>query len=386
MLCTECKKRFQKPLILFTGDRACPNCLKSLFPEVTTPEVTVENHRLFSLSEDLFYMGYLLKEEGVPTTSEERRRKLDDAINYCREAARMKNPYAMLRLGYYYSEGFITDASSDNFSRLAASRLYTQLVNASEFLLRGYIVNGKVQSKYLLQEAEVESLKEEAKRRLEYLSSLKEENLEEEPVIKTFLSTLSAMHAGGERAPLFAIFRLDREQLFNALADEACRQHPERVGQARMLLNTTQGLNDAGRNNKRTVISEVAKYIGAVEMGVRTNPTFDFKLLGDRADCYKWEPFFGSTSAWTSVEYGREYGYFYLFNAAYKNRRLDVKRLAKHLLKFAPLYVSDEMMARSDSALFYPDDFLYHFRKAGQPAYGKKDLSQALITSYLENK
>ncbi len=387
MICDACKKKFQNPLILFSGDRVCPACLKSMFPKVVTPEITEENHRIFCLSEDLYFTGYLLNSERGEHADGERRRALDGAIKLCREAARQKNPYAMLKLGYYHTENHIKDATNDSFNRAAAANLYEQLANTSEVYLRNYIVDGVTEREYPLPSDEVVALREEAKQRLEQLGAFGDEIPVGEVAHRALISTLRAMRAGNARAPMFAIFKVDRERFFSALAEEISAGNLARAEKIGTLLNgNCEG--DEDERLRHEAIAEIAKLFGKVELGVRTNSNFAFKPLGDRAGntYFKWEPFFRGTAQWVTNEYGREYGYFYLINTSCKTRLVDVKRLSLHLRKYAHLYASDEMMRRCDRCIFYPDDFYYQHRHAGMPAWSKKDVSANLIEHYMESR
>ncbi len=382
MICAECKKKFHNPLIRFTGDRVCPACLKSLFPVVKIPEITEENHRLFTRSEDLYYNGYLLNTSAGGRNATERERHLEEAINLCREAARLKNPYAMLKLGAYYTENYIKDATSDSFNRVAASNLYEQLASAGEIYLRDYIVDGVVEQNYAMSAAEVLALREEAERRLTQLKQAQNE-ADGMSGVEAFISTLRAMRASNGRTPVFAIFKLDRVKLFEALADEVTTD-VDKIADARHLL-CGNAANNAEETLKHKTISEISKLFGRVQIFVRTNAKFQFVPIGDRSggNHFKWEPFFRGTSQWATTEYGRDYGYFYLFHAAAKTKLIDIKKLGGHLRKFAPLYTSEEMMKIRDHSIFFTDDFYYHFSKSGK-SYGRDTLSADLIKDYIE--
>ena len=111
MICQKCKKNI-KPLELYNGDWACPTCKGKAVLTVASIAVKVnkENDETFKLSE-LCYLRALKCQRDARKYEE----KLGMAIDYCRTAARMGNPKALIRLGFYYEYGYISADSAESF-------------------------------------------------------------------------------------------------------------------------------------------------------------------------------------------------------------------------------------------------------------------------------
>ena len=112
MICIHCKKEIETPLVLFNGDITCPKCKKSL-AKAQRFNITKENHELYKLSETIFFKALtysnLHKNDLKANNSQE---KIQTAIKYCTAAAMQSNPFAMVRLGYYFEKGFIKSAKT----------------------------------------------------------------------------------------------------------------------------------------------------------------------------------------------------------------------------------------------------------------------------------
>ncbi|MCH5155892.1 MAG: sel1 repeat family protein [Clostridiales bacterium] len=109
MICQNCNKNIVKPLELYNGDWACPFCKATVGIKSIAVKVNKENDETFKLSE-LCYLRALKKQKD-PTGYE---RELNSAIEYCRTAARMGNPKALLRLGFFYEHGYITADATES--------------------------------------------------------------------------------------------------------------------------------------------------------------------------------------------------------------------------------------------------------------------------------
>ncbi|MDE7165309.1 MAG: hypothetical protein K2O04_07815 [Clostridiales bacterium] len=109
MICQKCSKNI-KPLELYNGDWACPLCKAVLSIKSIAVKVNKENDDTFKLSE-LCYLRALK----CQNSSAKYEREIGTAIDYCRAAARMGNPKALIRLGFYYEHGYISADASESF-------------------------------------------------------------------------------------------------------------------------------------------------------------------------------------------------------------------------------------------------------------------------------
>lgn len=123
MLCSNCNKNIVKPLELYNGDWACPLCKSVLSIKSIEVKVNKENDDTFKLSE-LCYLRALKCQKDARRYE----RELNTAIEYCRTAARMGNPKALIRLGFYYEYGYI---SADLAESLKIAYEYYKLVWSS---------------------------------------------------------------------------------------------------------------------------------------------------------------------------------------------------------------------------------------------------------------
>ncbi len=110
MICQNCNKNVKKPLELYTGDWACPLCKKALSVSSIAVVVNRENDETFKLSE-LCYLRALKCQKDTKRYEKE----IGMAIDNCRIAARMGNPKALIRLGYYYEYGYISADLLESF-------------------------------------------------------------------------------------------------------------------------------------------------------------------------------------------------------------------------------------------------------------------------------
>ncbi|MDE5562580.1 MAG: hypothetical protein K2J01_03430 [Clostridiales bacterium] len=110
MICTNCNRNIVKPLELYNGDWACPSCKTVVGIKSIAVKVNKENDETFKLSE-LCYLRALKSQQALS----EYERNLAVAIEYCRTAARMGNPKALIRLGFYYEHGYITADVTESF-------------------------------------------------------------------------------------------------------------------------------------------------------------------------------------------------------------------------------------------------------------------------------
>ena len=137
MICDNvlCNKKIDTPLILFNGLSACPHC-KKLLNNSADFKITFKNEELFNYSE-LYYYRYLSPnsygqnlKKTLAFTGEQ---LLDLAIKNCEDSAKLGNPKAVFKLGFYYehyleatfSDGERIKRAFDFYSKLAYSELTT---------------------------------------------------------------------------------------------------------------------------------------------------------------------------------------------------------------------------------------------------------------------
>ncbi|MCH5153893.1 MAG: hypothetical protein J1F71_01640 [Clostridiales bacterium] len=113
MICQNCNKNIVRPLELYNGDWACPSCKATVGIQSIAVKVNKDNDDTFKLSE-LCYLR-ALKCRNDPSKYQ---KEINRAIEYCRSAARMGNPKALIRLGYFYERGYIT-ADATESARIA---------------------------------------------------------------------------------------------------------------------------------------------------------------------------------------------------------------------------------------------------------------------------
>lgn len=97
MVCEKCGKEIESPLELYDGKLACEHC-KSNF-EIKKLLIDEENQKLFDLSEIIFH-------EALQNVGKKQYGGIDRAVSMCRNAAYQGNPYAIIRLAYYYEMGY----------------------------------------------------------------------------------------------------------------------------------------------------------------------------------------------------------------------------------------------------------------------------------------
>ena len=108
MICQQCHKRAEQPLELYDGGWACPHCKHEMMSAFSAFSVTAENEELFTLSERSYYRWLTNARRG-----QEGRTWLDKAVELCRESARLGNPLAVTRLGYYYDKDYVEENRSE---------------------------------------------------------------------------------------------------------------------------------------------------------------------------------------------------------------------------------------------------------------------------------
>ena len=134
MICTggDCQERIKEPLELFDGSLACPHCaciLKHNFA------VTEQNDNLFRLSQ-AYYFQYLAMAAAVDKSVEQKKlaaiqKKLEIAVKYCRDAARLGHPEACVKLGFYWETGYMQKRESVERFKMAF-RYYDEVVQMDE--------------------------------------------------------------------------------------------------------------------------------------------------------------------------------------------------------------------------------------------------------------
>lgn len=103
MKCGYCDTVINRPLELYDGRWCCPNCKKDVFPN-TESEFVIDalGKELYARSQE-YYFRWLTSNEDKKT----RFKYLDKAVNLCCEAAFRSHPRALMRMGYYYENGYI---------------------------------------------------------------------------------------------------------------------------------------------------------------------------------------------------------------------------------------------------------------------------------------
>ncbi len=97
--CTTCGKEVT-PLELYDGRWSCPNCRNALSDFQSDFIVNEDNEELF-LQSELLYAKWLFNRDGRAKLSMVKR-----AVELCRMSARMGNPKALARLGFYYDKNY----------------------------------------------------------------------------------------------------------------------------------------------------------------------------------------------------------------------------------------------------------------------------------------
>lgn len=110
MKCGYCNTEIIRPLELYDGRWCCPNCKKDVFPGVDS-EFVIDalNKELYVRSEEYFYKWLTRRDDDKQT----RFKYLDRAVNLCSEAAFRSHPAALMRMGYYYDNGYIDFTKSE---------------------------------------------------------------------------------------------------------------------------------------------------------------------------------------------------------------------------------------------------------------------------------
>ncbi|MBO5736641.1 MAG: hypothetical protein J6S04_02425 [Clostridia bacterium] len=110
MICANCKKKIDEPLLLYNGSLTCPSC-KKLLTAVDNFCITEENEELYRLSENMFFRSLTSSDK-----NKQRNYRLK-AVDYCKKAAIAGHPYAIVRLGYYYEKGLAEPSSKRESER-----------------------------------------------------------------------------------------------------------------------------------------------------------------------------------------------------------------------------------------------------------------------------
>lgn len=104
---SNCGKVFEKPIELFDGRKFCPFCKGDLLPNKNTKlQITLNNHQLLVQSERIFHEDWLLNAN--ENMRIKRNEALETAIALCSEACGQGNPYAIINMGFYYENGYIS--------------------------------------------------------------------------------------------------------------------------------------------------------------------------------------------------------------------------------------------------------------------------------------
>ena len=118
--CTACGKEIS-PLELYDGTWSCPRCRNLLIDQQSELKVTRENEELFRQGE-LLYAQWLFNRDGRANFS-----LVEKAISLCRRSARLGNPKAIARLGYYYDKDYIGGNFTETMRVKLAYTYYSQV-------------------------------------------------------------------------------------------------------------------------------------------------------------------------------------------------------------------------------------------------------------------
>lgn len=136
MYCGKCgNDLYKEPLEAFDGQKFCPKCFANLFPDdVKWGEVKDETDLAYAdsvikfvQSEKLYNEGWLLN--GIESD-------LKKALNLCSEASYLKNPYAIVALGYYYENQYLASDSSERDRVRNAFMCYDAVASYEEYYSR----------------------------------------------------------------------------------------------------------------------------------------------------------------------------------------------------------------------------------------------------------
>lgn len=244
MKCANCKKDAIRPLELYKGNWYCPYCKADLFPDTSTQLcVNAQNHELFVNAEENYFKW--LTNANYDRAS--RFKFLDKAINLCMESAFSYHPKALMRMGYYYEKGYVDlNRSLEDRWRIAYYYYKAVVFNINDSM--------DIQAKQTLLEYDTNKIKLDCAKNLVNLllnlpsgiqnsvgfdgyaninellkavyakisqlgGSYKEEEIAivdvENSITDVLYRTVTAC-LNEDRAPVFAIFKLTREQAVRA--------------------------------------------------------------------------------------------------------------------------------------------------------------------------
>ncbi len=225
MICGYCKKQIARPLELFNGDWACPRCKKVLNIKSISVCVTEENDETAKLAE-LCYLRALKSSENKPAYD----RNLSSAVEYCRTAARMGNPKALIRLGFFYENGYMPVGEKE--SRALAAEYYKSVFTGSvrvdmnthdpDYIDGGKKLQNAAARLYLelikKQADESTYLKEKQKIMLKglYVPDDSDVSVAADSRVQSLFKVLSSC-ASEEKSPLFGLLRVEADELGSVL-------------------------------------------------------------------------------------------------------------------------------------------------------------------------
>ena len=228
MICQQCHKRAEQPLELYDGGWACPHCKHEMMSAFSAFSVTAENEELFTLSERSYYRWLTNSRRG-----QEGRTWLDKAVELCKEAARLGNPLAVTRLGFYYDKDYVEENRSEAVRCRIAYAYYSAVCFSDADLKVQEGVRGRYEWKDIRVHA-AELMLNMLAYAPEELTALDKFNFEynrarvraklgvDTPAVRTEPMRVGRSRQAFEllyscfakqRAPLFGIFRLSGEEL-----------------------------------------------------------------------------------------------------------------------------------------------------------------------------
>lgn len=255
MKCGECKDKkgaaldIGRPLELYDGRWCCPRCKKDIFPQKDSElQINAENNELFVRSEEAYYKW--LTSAGEKNAV--RFKYLDKALNLCSEAAFALHPEALMRMGYYYENGYMDSSKSLKDRRNAAYRYYDAVCSNEK--------------------CELTELKEKCANKRDALGEVCANKIHKKPNVNEtnnsdFAFSVWRSCFDEERAPLFAVFRLSASEAEKFLSGEGEFSVLKKISRDTYLkiaqADANGGIGPHGFETKKNPV-DVTKYLGNI--------------------------------------------------------------------------------------------------------------------------
>ncbi len=105
MICKECHKSVDQPLMLYDGRLSCPYCTKEL--------TAIGEFRVTRESEEYYRLARLCFFRWLDDPVKEKEKYIGRSVEYCTLAARAGHPKAVVFLGYLYEKGYSDESRGD---------------------------------------------------------------------------------------------------------------------------------------------------------------------------------------------------------------------------------------------------------------------------------